>query len=258
MQQVYTAESLADRHEWLLLNLAERKRINTNSVAELLGVSVDTIRRDLRLLHSRGLLRRVHGGAVPISRLSPSFNGRADDDSPDRARLADALVQRFEPGQIIGLDAGTTTTHIAAQIPQSLAITIVTNNPAAAVALADHANATVVLVGGDVDLRWMATTGPTAVDAIRSYQLDISIVGVCSFDATNGASTRSRSEVPTKQAFIASAADTYMPVEINKLGTVAPFRVATPHEASVVVLEDSIEKSRLLQWQSDGIDVITA
>lgn len=228
---------VAARHEWLLDRVVEHHRVSTNAAASALDVSVDTIRRDLRQLHDRGLLRRVHGGAVRVSPLSSSFTGRASDASPERSRLADAIISRFRPGHVIGLDAGTTTTEIAARLPQALEITIVTNNPAVTIALADHPCASVVLVGGDVDLQWMATTGTSAVDAIRDHHLDIAIVGVCSFDLLAGATTRSRNEVHTKRALVEASAETLIPLESAKFGTVSTFRVADPASSNIVMAD---------------------
>jgi DeoR/GlpR family transcriptional regulator of sugar metabolism len=248
---------VATRHDWLLERVASQQRVGTNSAAEELGVSVDTIRRDLRHLHDSGLIRRVHGGAVRLSPLSPSFTGRASDPSAERVRLADAIISRLRPGQVIGLDAGTTTTEIASRLPRSLHITIVTNNPAAAVGLADHPYASVILVGGDVDLRWMATTGATAVDAIRDHQLDLSIVGVCSYDPDAGATTRSHLEVATKRALIEAAAETLVPVESGKLGTTAPFRITDATDLEVLAVAEA-EPSVLERCRSAGITVTLA
>jgi DeoR/GlpR family transcriptional regulator of sugar metabolism len=255
MQTSEDVDLVDDRHRWLLEQLAEQRRITTNAAADELGVSVDTVRRDLRALHDRGLLRRVHGGAVQLSPLSPSFSGRANDHSPERARLANAVAESFQAGQVIGLDAGTTTTAIAAAIPQSLEVTIVTNNPAAAIALGDHRSASVILLGGDVDLRWMATTGAATVDAIRSYQFDLAVIGACSYDLTVGATTRSQYEVETKRAMITAAAETLIPLESTKLGTVAPFRIAGPTDAGIAVVGESVGRKTIGQWRAAGVDV---
>lgn len=257
MQRSVEPELVVDRHEHLLTVLSERRKITTNAAASDLGVSVDTIRRDLRLLHERGLLRRVHGGAVPLSALSPSYSGRSSDDSTERTKLAEAVAQRLRSGQVVGLDAGTTTTEIAARLPLTLEITIVTNNPAAATALADHPNANVILVGGNVDLRWMATTGPLAVDTIRSHHFDLAIVGACSFDPMAGATTRSQHEVATKQALIQAAAETVMPLESSKLNTVAPFRVASASDIGITIVEDHTDRQLIRTWRSAGIDITT-
>lgn len=253
MQSDDEAALVSVRQQWLLDRIVEQHRVATNAAAATLGVSVDTIRRDLRHLHDRGLVRRVHGGAVRISPLSPSFTGRVADESPERGRLADMIISRFRPGHVIGLDAGTTTTEIAARLPQSLEITIVTNNPAVAIALADHGNSAVVLVGGDVDLQWMATTGTTAVDAIRDHHLDIAIVGVCSFDLTAGATTRSRNEVHTKRALIESAAETLVPLESSKLGTISPFQVTGPTSVEIVMADP--DPATVEQCASAGVAI---
>lgn len=253
-----TVELVDDRQRWLLEQLDENRRIMTNIAAEQLGVSVDTVRRDLRALHDRRLLRRVHGGAVPISQLSSSFSGRSTEQSPSRTALAAAVVARFHTGDVIGLDAGSTTVEIAAQIPQTLNVTIVTNSPAAALALADHRSASVILLGGAVDLTWMATTGPETVDAWRNYRLDLAVLGICAFDPAMGASTRSRNEVPTKRALISAAAETVLPVQAEKLGTQAPFHVASSADIDSLVVESLSDSTIITQCRSAGLDVSIA
>ena len=251
------AQLLEDRHQWILERLGDQRQVTTNSVAADLGVSVDTVRRDLRLLHDRGLLRRVHGGALPLSPLSPSFAGRSEDDWTERSQLADLVVRGLRSGQVIGLDGGTTTTEIAARIPQSLEITIVTNNPAAAVRLADHQSVKVILLGGTVDLQWMATTGPTTVDSIRGYHLDLAVVGACSFDPIAGATTRSQNEVATKQAFIEAATETVIPLESSKLSTMAPFHIADASAITVLVPEGAVDPALLTKWRAAEVRIVT-
>lgn len=255
--QEESVELVADRHDQLLDHLAVHGKITTNTAAADFAVSVDTIRRDLRSLHDRGLLRRVHGGAIRLSPLSPSYAGRTSDDSAERTVLADAVVEQFRAGQVIGLDAGTTTTAVAARIPQTLQVTIVTNSPAAAMALADHQSARVILLGGNVDLTWMAATGPVTVDAIRNYRFDVAIVGACSFDLAAGATTRSEPEVATKRAFLTASAETLMPLEASKVNTAAPFRIADPSEVSIIVVKGSTDSKLIDTWRSSGIDITT-
>ncbi len=232
-----SAQDLVDeRHGWILDQLAVSGKVLTNDAAAALDVSVDSVRRDLRTLHDRGLLRRVHGGAVRLSRLPNSFLGRSTQDD-GAARLAAMIVDRFRAGQVIGLDAGSTCVAVAATIPQTLAVTIVTNSPAAAVALAGHTHADVVLLGGVVDLNWMATVGPDTVDAWRNYRLDLAVVGVCGFDTTHGASTNSHAEVATKRALMAAAGETIVPVNREKVGTAAPFVICAADEIDTLIVE---------------------
>ncbi len=253
-----TAALVDDRQRWLLDRMAANRRVLTTEAAEELGVSVDTVRRDLRALHSRGLVRRVHGGAVPVSPLSASFTARSTDDGSSRAALADAVTGRFQPDQVIGLDAGSTNVDIAARIPDTLPVTIVTNSPAAAMALADHPSAKVILLGGIVDLTWMATTGSDVVDAWRDHHLDVAVVGACGFGPDTGVTTRSANEVATKRALIAAGAEVVLPLQHEKLGTVAPFRVAGVEEIDVLVVDQAADTDAVAASRSAGLEVVVA
>ena len=253
-----SVELVEDRHRWLLERVAERRQVTTNDAAAALAVSVDTIRRDLRLLHDNGLLRRVHGGAVPTSALPDSFTGRSTDHSPGRTALAAAVVDRLRSGEVIGLDAGSTNVEVAKQIPQTLEITIITNSPAAATALADHRSVSVVLLGGNVDLRWMATTGPETVDGWRGYRLDLAVLGACAFDPSTGAATRSQHEVATKRAMITAAAETVLPIQSEKLGISAPFHVVNTKDIGSLLVEPSADPSFLKRCRAAGMSVTKA
>ena len=246
-----------DRQQWILEQLAEQGRVMTNEVADELGTSVDTVRRDLRALHDQGKLRRVHGGALPASPLPTSFAERTAQPSPSRTNLAGAVVERLRPGSLVGLDAGSTNVEIARQIPQTLDITIVTNGPAVALALGEHRSANVILLGGELDLTWMATTGSETVDAWRNYQLDLAVVGVCGFDIDKGMSTRSQHEVATKRALIGAAAETIVPLQAEKLGTVASFHVAPASAVDTMVVSGEVPKKALSPYRKSGLEVVS-
>lgn len=251
-------ELVTERHSWLLERVFEARKVFTKDAATELGVSVDTIRRDLRELHSRGLVRRVHGGAVPATNLPQSFTGRTGVTGTDRSELANAIVERFRAGQVIGLDAGSTNVEVATLIPSTLEITVVTNSPAAAVALADHPAASVILLGGVVDLNWMATVGPDAVDGWRRYRLDVGVVGVCGFEPTAGATTNSYAEVATKRALIGSAKEVLIPVQAEKLRTAAPYVVAEATELDVIIVESLTDPDLVKQITGQGIEVVVS
>ncbi len=233
-------ELVDERQAWLLEQVNAERRVTTNEAAARLGVSVDTVRRDLRQLHDQGLLKRVHGGAVPVSRLPGSFSGRSSEASGTVPALAAEIVKRFKPGQVIGLDGGSTSVEIASRIPATLSVIVVTNNPAVAVAMADHASATVILLGGQVDLRWMASTGSEAVDGWRDYRLDIGVLGVCGLEAEAGLTTNSANEVATKRALVESSTEVIVAVHKEKVGVQAPFVVAGLDSVGLVVTNSEL------------------
>lgn len=243
------------RQEWLLERLESQRRVMTTDVAAELDVSVDTIRRDLRSLHDRGFVRRVHGGAVPIARLPNSFTARSREASWHTSTLAAAVVKRFRPGDVIGLDGGTTCVDIAAQIPATLSITIITNNPAAAVSLADHPHAKVILLGGDLDLTWMTTTGADTVDSWRNYRLDIGVLGICGIDSEAGMTTNSANEVATKRALISSSSDVIVPVHHDKVGVRGSYVVADLDALDIVISTSTLTEDLQRTLSSSGREV---
>jgi DeoR/GlpR family transcriptional regulator of sugar metabolism len=127
------------RKDDILRRVKEEGRIVAKALSRELGLSEDTIRRDLRELAADGLLQRVHGGALPaspaIATASKSAIGRA----------AAAMVR---PGQIVFLDGGTTTAQMARHLPANLEATVVTHSPTVATELINHPGVTVELVGG--------------------------------------------------------------------------------------------------------------
>lgn len=193
---------------------------------------------------------------MALSRLPDSYTARVDDDSSGRSALALAVVDQFRSGQVIGLDGGSTCAEIASLIPQTLAVTIVTNNPAAVVGLADHQSVEVIVLGGMLDLTWMATVGSDVVDGWRNYHLDLAVLGVCGLDPVAGATTNSSHEVATKRALIASGAEVIIPVQDNKIGEIAPFVVASLESITTVVTQRPTDDPAMKAMRQAGIETL--
>jgi DeoR/GlpR family transcriptional regulator of sugar metabolism len=251
------SELSAERRARLLERLQASGRLVTSEAAASSGVSVDTIRRDLVALEELGQARRVHGGAVLHSSLPRSFRERARDAGPGMGELAQLIVNRLQPGQVIGLDAGTTGVEIARRIPLELALTVVTTSPPAAVALERHRRLTVVLIGGVLDLTWMAVTGAEAVEAIGSFRLDSAVLGACAIHPEFGVTTNSLAEVETKRAWIRAAAEVVLPAVPEKIDRVAPFVVCPLDELSIVVCPDELPDQSRRRYRRKGVALLS-
>jgi DeoR/GlpR family transcriptional regulator of sugar metabolism len=245
-----------ERQARLLERLQATGRLVTSAAAASSGVSVDTIRRDLAALEALGQARRVHGGAVLQSSLPRSFGERARDAGAETRELAQAVVNRLQPGQVIGLDAGTTGVEIARRIPIELPLTVVTTSPPAAVALEHHRQLAVVLVGGVLDLTWMAVTGAEAVEAIGSFQLDVAVLGACAVHPEVGVTTSSLAEVETKRAWVRAAAEVVLPVGSEKADRVAPFVVCPLDQISVIVCSGEVRAPARRRYRDSGVAVV--
>ena len=126
---------------------AEGKLVATD-LSGALGVSEDTVRRDLRELAEAGKLQRVHGGALPRSVVSDTYRARRQQETTGKVAVARAAVRLVENGQVIVLDGGTTALEVVRHLPLDVEATVVTHSPTTAAALAEHRAVEVILIGG--------------------------------------------------------------------------------------------------------------
>ena len=142
----------AERHEAILERARAQGRVEVGALAEELGVTVETVRRDLTALERLGVVRRVHGGALPVERLTlePALAARESHQSEQKLRIAERAVLEIPDGGSILLDSGTTTGAIARLLPRDKRFTVVTNSVAVASRLADLPGIEFMMLGGRV------------------------------------------------------------------------------------------------------------
>jgi DeoR/GlpR family transcriptional regulator of sugar metabolism len=158
--------------------LRRDRRLIAKTVSQSLGLSEDTIRRDLRELASEGLLQRVHGGALPASPAMADLAVRQQVSQTGKVAIGRAAARMVRPGQVVILDGGTTAIQIARHLAPDLRATIVTHSPSVAVELADHSGVEVELIGGRLFKHSMVAVGAAAAEAIARVRADIYFMGV--------------------------------------------------------------------------------
>src|SRR5271155_428047 len=136
------------RKQQILSILKQQGQVIAKDVSQTMGVSEDTIRRDLREMAQEGLLQRVHGGALPASPAIANFAGRESITAEGKVAIGRAAAQMIRPGRVVILDGGTTAREIARHIRLELMATIVTHSPTIALELVGHPNVEVILIGG--------------------------------------------------------------------------------------------------------------
>lgn len=217
----------AQRKRHILERLERDGQIIAKSISDDLGVSEDTIRRDLRELAAEGRLLRVHGGALPASPATADFAARlgvAADEKRSIGRAAAAMVQ---PGQTVVLDGGTTAVQIARHFPSDLRATVITHSPTIAVELVAHPRIEVVLIGGTLFKHSVVAVGSAAVEAIRGIRADTYFMGVTGIHAQIGLTTGDYEEAHVKRALSQSAAETVVLASSEKLNTASPYLVTS-------------------------------
>jgi DeoR/GlpR family transcriptional regulator of sugar metabolism len=233
--QVLTAE----RRQAILAWVERDGKVVASELVASLGVSEDTVRRDLRDLAERGLLHRVHGGALASAPPTSSFMDRLEVSHEEKAALAEAALPLVVGARVIVFDGGTTTLELARRLPLRYDGTVVTNSPPLALALANHPKAEVRLVGGRLLKDAQLAVGAAAVEAFHMVRAD---------------TTLDDEEAHVKRAMVASAGEVMALATADKLRTASPWVVAQLADIDHLVTDGSGELTR--PYTSAGIDVV--
>lgn len=247
----------AERRDHILQALRQRGRVLASELSESLAVSPDTIRRDLDELAGAGLLRRVHGGALPGSPGTAMYADRLRQAPTAKTAIARAAAGMLRNGQVVLLDGGTTTLRLAEQWPPGLRAIVITNSPPAAAALAAHGDIEVEVIGGRLHLDGLVTLGAAATAAIRSLRPDVCILGVGSLHPDAGLSVAYSEDAYVKRAMIEVSAEVIALADADKLGTIAPYLVAPLGELTHLVT-DAADEATLAPYRAEGISVVCA
>ncbi|MBP2235208.1 DeoR/GlpR family transcriptional regulator of sugar metabolism [Sinorhizobium kostiense] len=246
----------AQRRAMISARLARHGQIVAKALADELGLSEDTIRRDLREMAAEGLLRRVHGGALPLTPPLPDFAARqaiASDVKRMLGRRAAGLVQS---GQTIFLDGGTTNAEIARALPRDLRATVVTHSPTIAAEFELH-EAEVILIGGRLYKHSMVAVGAAAVAAIEQIRVDLFFLGVTAVHPAHGLSTGDYEEATIKRAIARQSAETYVLATPEKFGAASPHRIMRVHDLAGLIVPADME-TELLSPCRDATALILA
>jgi DeoR/GlpR family transcriptional regulator of sugar metabolism len=216
----------AERRQAILTWLERDGKVVASELVGALGVSEDTVRRDLRELAAHGLVQRVHGGALPPAPPAATFAQRLAIAPEAKAHLAEAALPLLDGAQVLLLDGGTTALELARRLPADRAMTVLTNSPPVAAELAAHPSAEVVLIGGRLLKVSQVTVGAPTVDALRQVRADVCVLGICSLHPELGVTALDHDEAHVKRAMVAASADVIALATADKLGTASPWLVA--------------------------------
>jgi len=245
----------SERKAHLLKVLKTAGRIEAKAVALELGLSDDTIRRDLRELAAAGKLQRVHGGALPKSMADADLNARetiASDSKNEVGRIAAALIK---PEQVVIIDGGTTALQLDRHLKPDQPNTVITHSPTVAVALSSHQSVTVIMLGGVLFRHSMVNVGAAAVEAMSHVRADIYFMGVTGVDVKAGLSTGDLEEAHVKKALSNRAAETIVMASAEKLEVASTYVVMPLDGASGIVLDRAAPKRFATQMRKAGLEV---
>lgn len=229
-------------------------------LAAQFGVTQETVRRDLIDLEKRGVLRRVHGGAIASERfrVEPAVADRARLMAEEKERIAQAALELVPPAGSVLLDAGTTTGALAALFPNDRELTVVSNSLPNAMTLATRRNLNLLLVGGRVRGRTLATVDDWAVGALSDLNVDVAFIAANGVSPERGLSTPDQSEAAVKRAMVEAGRRVVLLADHTKVAEEHFVRFAAIDDIDVFVTDKGMAPDDVERFERAGVEVVVA
>jgi DeoR family transcriptional regulator, glycerol-3-phosphate regulon repressor len=212
----------------LLDALRPRGSVSVEQLAELLGVTLQTVRRDVQRLAEQGLLARFHGGVRVAGSTTENiaYRQRQSLNAEGKARIAAAVARAVPNGCSLILNIGTTIEAIARALLQHSELRVITNNLNVATILSENPACEVIVAGGSVRSRDRAIVGEAAVDFIRQFKVDIALIGASSIEDDGSLRDFDLREVKVAQAIIGQAREVWLAADAGKFNRPAMIEIA--------------------------------
>ena len=186
-----------DRRKKILELINKNGSVRVTELSCLFNISEVTIRTDLADMENKGLLTRVHGGAISSYKpyYSMNINQRMSTNQAQKEIIAKKIADMIEDNDTIMLNSGSTTLLVFRSIPENLNLNIVTNSISIALEGATKPNFNIILLGGLINAKYQFTFGDDAIRQLKSYHADKLILSVDGIDSENGFSSYFDKEV---------------------------------------------------------------
>ena len=249
-----------ERQRWIVDHARTVGRVEVADIARCLDVALETVRRDLGVLEKRGLLQRVHGGAVPTDRLGTELvlSDRDRRARPEKEAIALRAADLLGGVGAVYLDEGSTVRRLAEVWRPTESVTVVTNALETAALLVSRAHVTVVMLGGRVRPTTSATVEHWTTEMLAGIVLDVAVLG------TNGATPRHGLTCPdaqvaaVKAAAIRAARRRMVLADSSKFATDSLYTFARWDEVETLVTDRSAPSDVLAAIAAGGVEVVRA
>jgi DeoR family transcriptional regulator, fructose operon transcriptional repressor len=246
-----------DRQHGIYMLALRQGSVDVADLARRYGVTTETIRRDLSDMQERQLLRRVHGGAVPIERMNhePMVDARDMVNTEEKLRIATMAVAEVpERGSVI-IDSGSTGRSLADVFPVDRDVHVVTNSLITALTLSRRGLRDLTVLGGGVRTKRLAMVDDTTRRELDHMAIDVLFISCDGLSFKHGLTTPYREEHTLKRAMIERANRVVALVDQSKFGNVQMFSFATFDEIDVLVTDTRADSEAVDFLSSHGIIV---
>jgi DeoR family fructose operon transcriptional repressor len=244
------------RRELILTRLRTAGRTTATMMAAEMDVTTETIRKDFVALERMGLLRRVHGGVLPVGQLSyePPVAARFEFGD-EKMRIAKAALAHIPAGGSVLIDAGSTTARLADIFPSDRPLTVYTNTLSVAITLLGKPMLTVMTLGGRVRPVTGAEVDDWAARSLSDINVDVAFLGANAISIERGLTTPDQAEAAIKRLMLSSARRRILLTDHSKFGQVSTCKHADLSDIDLVITDSGIDPQVLIALRAIGVEV---
>lgn len=248
-------------HEHRLLQVLRDKggSCRTSTLAKLLNVSEETIRRNVKRLVKEGVVVKVHGGVLLANlNVEPAFLHRLEENRVAKQQMAEQVLEMVEDGTSLFLDNGSTTTFVAEALRERKNLFIVTNSIKVAERLSAHNQNRVHFAGGELRENDGGAYGAVALDFIRGFTPDIAVLAASAINHTRGFMLTDLAEAEVARIYIRNARTNIVVADQSKIGRKAPIIIGDPALISTLIVDAPLPENLAKAAVDWGTEVIIA
>ncbi len=250
---------VADKRKQEILDILKTDgSVRVTELSEKFNVSEVTVRNYLSDMEKKGLLSRIHGGAISSYKPYYSMNmtQRLETNQSEKVDIANKIAQFIEPNDTIMLNSGTTTLLTFRKFPASYNLNIVTNSIAIALEASSNPNYNVVLIGGSINTKYQFSFGTDAISQLRNYHADKFILSVDGIDAINGFTTYYDKEAEVDRVMIEQSDKCIVAADYSKFHHSAFVKISDLSVANYIVTNSEVDEESTSIFKELGVELV--
>ena len=240
----------------------EHGSVQVTTLATRFGVSMQTVRKDLRFLSERGVMARAYGGGIDskvVGGATPEapYEAKRTSHLEEKRRIGQRAAELVKPGDTIVIDSGTTGIQLAEALPNA-DVTVVTNDFGVLSALAPKSHINIVMLGGELRRKSMSFYGGLTVEALTALHVDKLFLGVDGFDLERGITTHFEPEAMLNRKMVENAGSVIAITDSSKFGKVCLHRIVAIGELDTLITDNDAPQEIVQAAQTLGVELLLA
>jgi len=249
---------LEERLEKILKIVSEKDRLTVKEASVLLGVSNDTVRRDIIKLVKNNLVMRTHGGIVSKNNIlfDPALEERVIEHKEEKELIATQASSMINDSEVIILNAGTTTERITKYLSNVKNLIILTNALNIAINTIRYSNIETIIIGGNVRKGNLSIIGPDSINMIKNYRAEKLFIGISSISIERGLMTPNRMEAEINSELLKIANKVIVVTDSSKIGRMSLYSFGTIDDIDAIITDKNADKEFLAELKNRNKEVI--